>query len=53
MPRPGEAKRRFGAADVSAANVKRTQASGGSQVGTGTSEIRRMPIGRELYAETT
>ena len=34
-----------------AADVK-AQGAGRSQIGAGTSEIRRMLIGRELFAET-
>ena len=37
---------------MSEANVKRADASGRSQIGAGTSEIRRMLVGRELFAET-
>ena len=43
---------RFGEANVSAVNVKRANASGRCQIGAGTSEIRRMLIGRELFSET-
>jgi len=38
-------------AHVRAADVKAPSA-GRSQIGAGTSEIRRMLIGRELFAET-
>lgn len=38
-------------AHVRAAGVK-VHAAGRSQIGAGTSEIRRMLIGRELFAET-
>ena len=38
-------------AHVRAADVK-AQSAGRSQIGAGTSEIRRMLIGRELFAET-
>jgi hypothetical protein len=30
----------------------RAQASGGSEIGAGTAEIHRMPMGRELFADT-
>ena len=43
---------RFGEANVNTVNVKLAHASGRSQIGAGTSEIRRMLIGRELFAET-
>ncbi len=43
-PDPAQAHGR--AADVKA------RSAGRSQVGAGTSEIRRMPIGRALFAET-
>ncbi len=42
---------RFGEANVRAAHVKGA-VPGRSQIGAGTSEIRRMLIGRELFAET-
>jgi hypothetical protein len=38
-------------ANVSAANVK-ARSAGRSQIGAGTSEIRRWLIGRELFADT-
>ena len=38
-------------AHVRAADVK-AQSAGRSQIGAGTSEIRRMPIERELFGET-
>jgi hypothetical protein len=38
-------------ADVSAAKVK-AHGTGRSQIGAGTSEIRRWLIGRELFADT-
>ena len=38
-------------AHVRAADVK-ARSAGRSQIGAGTSEIRRMLIGRELFAET-
>ena len=38
-------------AHVCAADVK-ARSAGRSQIGAGTSEIRRMLIGRELFAET-
>ena len=38
-------------AHVRAADVK-LRSSGRSQIGAGTSEIRRMLIGRELFAES-
>jgi hypothetical protein len=38
-------------AHVSEANVK-GRSPGRNQIGAGTSEIRRMLIGRELFAET-
>ena len=38
-------------ANVSEANVK-ARSAGRRQIGAGTSEIRRMLIGRELYNET-
>jgi hypothetical protein len=38
-------------AHVRVADVK-AQCAGRSQIGAGTSEIRRMLIGRELFAET-
>ena len=37
---------------MNAVNVKKAAANGRSQIGAGTSEIRRMLIGRELFAET-
>ncbi len=43
---------RFGEAHIRAADVK-AQRAGRSQIGAGTSEIRRMLIGRELYTETS
>ena len=41
---------RFGEANVRAAHVRGGSAP--SQIGAGTSGIRRMLIGRELFAET-
>ena len=38
-------------AHVRAADVK-AQSAGRSQIGAGTSEVRRMLIGHELFAET-
>jgi hypothetical protein len=38
-------------ANVCAADVK-ARSAGRSQIGAGTSEIRRMLIGRELFSET-
>ena len=43
---------RFGEANVRAAHVKGAKAPGRNQIGAGTSEIRRMLIGREWFAET-
>jgi len=43
---PDSAQAHVGAADVKA------RPAGRSQIGAGTSEIRRMLIGRELFAET-
>ncbi len=39
-------------ANVNVVNVKGAPAPGRSQIVAGTSEIRRMLIGRELFAET-
>jgi len=48
------ARRQFGEANLPAAQVKRDAqaARGRSQLGAGTSEIRRMLIGREYFSET-
>lgn len=43
---PDSAQAHVGTADVKA------RRAGRSQIGAGTSEIRRMLIGRELFAET-
>lgn len=46
--------RRFGEANLRDAQVKHSASAecGRSQIGAGTSEIRRMLIGRELFADT-
>ena len=52
MKRSEPACENSASANASVSGVKAATAAGGRSIGAGTSEIRRMPIGRELFDET-